>query len=349
MRSIEDRIPSAGEVPASKRFTAAQTAARCAIAGGPQIGVKPAVSVIVPVRNRKEMLAETVASLFAQDLSEPYEVIIVDNASDDGTAGYLRRLVSDSELPVRVVTLEQDQGPAFARNVGVVLATGDILAFTDSDCIPTSRWLLALLRSFQTGTGVVQGATMAVPWQRQPLFNHFIETKREDGSYSTSNVAYRREAVLAAGGFDPACRYWEDVDLGWRVKRLGWSSGFAHDALVYHQVIKLSALGWLRHAFKFHNWPAKASRYPEFRQHLFMRVWVQPFHLLFQAFVLGLAVGPRRPISLLLCVPYAVAFVRRRKLSGRWPALKYAAYFAHDCVAFAALVFGSVRFRSPVL
>jgi GT2 family glycosyltransferase len=197
--------------------------------------------------------------------------------------------------------------------------------------------------------GVAQGRTTADPEQPQPLFNHFIETNRFDGSFSTSNVCYRREALEAAGGFDPACDYWEDVDLGWRVRRLGWDAVFVPEALVYHQVIKVSPIDWLIQARRWGNWPAKAARYPEFRRYLFLRLWSDPWHPLFQAFVAGAALSLWRRQFLLLAVPYLATFPLRGRLVGRQPLLRAAANMARDAVSFISLVTGSIRYKSPVL
>jgi glycosyltransferase involved in cell wall biosynthesis len=317
--------------------------------GGPQIG-SPEVSVIVPTHNRRELVADTIEALLVQDVpSSAYEIIIVDDASSDGTSNLLREKAEESTVPFIGVRLHRKQGPAVARNVGVTLARGDFLAFTDSDCLPTPGWLRACQRAFAAGADIVQGRTTAPPDARIPLFNHFIETTRSDGSYSTSNMAYRRESILQAGGFDSRCDYWEDTDLGWRVSRQGCAVRFDTEALVYHQVLRLSPWAWVTQPRRFHNWPAKAARYPEFRHHLFLGLWVHWFHALFDAFLIGVLLAPWRRASLLLTLPYLAAFAWRRRLTGRWPPLKVLAHFAYDVVSFIALVTGSIRFRSPVL
>ncbi len=89
-----------------------------------------------------------------------------------------------------------------------------------------------------------------------------------DGSFSTSNVVYRREAPGALR-FDPECKYWEDVDLGWRVLAMGWKARFAPEAVVGHEVMPLRPVQWMLWPRRFANWPAKAARYPGFRRHLF--------------------------------------------------------------------------------
>jgi cellulose synthase/poly-beta-1,6-N-acetylglucosamine synthase-like glycosyltransferase len=310
----------------------------------------PVVSVIVPTYERADMIGQTIDALTAQNLAHgAYEIIVVDNASADHTTRVLKETARRCKALFTGIRMKVNQGPAVSRNAAFTLARGHLIAFTDSDCLPTSDWLRTLIVSFGPDVGIVQGRTTAHPDQPQPLFNHFIETKELDGSFSTSNVCYRREAVEAVGGFDPDCRYWEDVDLGWRVRRAGWTAVFARDALVYHQVIELSATQWLLHAKNFANWPAKAARYPEFRRHLFARVWASSWHPLFQAALLGLALTPANRWFLLMAVPYLAAFPARGRLSGRSPILRAAANVARDTVSFSALVAGSIRHRSPVL
>lgn len=319
------------------------------VANNGQVEDAPLVSVVVPTRNRRDLLADTLRALLEQDLPQrSYEILVIDNASTDGTASLLRETARNSPVSFTGIRSKRDRGPAVSRNVGVLNARGRIVAFTDSDCVPTPHWLKSLLQAFAEGVGVVQGRTMAHPDQSQPLFNHFIETLKFDGSYSTSNVAYLKQAVMGSGGFDPGCSYWEDVDLGWRVHRAGWRAAFASDALVYHQVIRLSAPGWLLNAWHYHLKPATAARYPEFRRYLIGGLWSNPLHPLFQTFVLGIGLGAWRRPFLLLTLPYLL-FPFRKRLIGRAPLLRATAHMARDGVVLAALLSGSIRFRRPVL
>ncbi len=316
--------------------------------GGPD-GVYPAVSVIVPSFNRAKLIADTIDALFDQDLADSkYEVIVIDNASDDRTTDVLVEKASASGVPFTAVRMRGNRGPAVSRNVGVTLARGELIAFTDSDCVPTPRWLRATAEAMSDAVGVVQGRTQASS-EQQPLFNHFIDTPKLDGSFSTSNVCYRREAIIDAGGFDPSCKYWEDVDLGWRVCRRGWRAVFVAEAEVHHQVLRLSPAQWLKHAAHLSNWPAKAARYPEFRRHLFVGLWTDKWNAVFQAALVGAVLGMRWRPFLLLTLPYLASFPSRGRLSGRWPALRAAANVTRDLVSFSALVAGSIRHRSPVL
>jgi GT2 family glycosyltransferase len=308
----------------------------------------PIVTVVVSTRNHAQYLRPMLDGVAAQH-APAVELVLVDNASTDETSVVAQRFATKTTLPFTYVQLDADVGPAMGRNHGLDRARGAFVAFTDSDCVPGNGWLRGALAAFGDGVGVVQGRTECYE-SSAPLFSHFIETRRFDRSFSTSNVVYRR-AALAAHRFDPSCVYWEDTDLGFRVCQTGWEVRFAPDALVYHQVVPQSARRWVLWPTRYSNWPAKAARYPEFRRTLFLGVWVSPLHACFDlalVSVLG-AAATRRWRLALFAIPYVAVFARSRGLGGRAPAMKALLYLARDVVALGALVRGSVRHRSVVL
>lgn len=314
---------------------------------GPTV-VDPLVSVVVSTRNHARYLAEALAAVAAQDVT-PIELIVVDNASTDGTETIMDALLDRATIPVTYLRLRADHGPAGGRNAGLGQARGRFIAFTDSDCVPAPGWLRSALRTFDehAHVGIVQGRTECRS-SGPPLLSHFIETLRFDGSFSTSNVVYRREAI-GRHRFDPTCRYWEDTDLGWRVRADGWASTFSDDALVHHQVVPQTVTRWLLWPTRYVNWPAKAAAYPAFRRTLFLGIWVRPLHLWFQVALLGLLASRRRRAALVLTLPYVVSFGDQRGLAGRAPAAKVGLYVGRDLVALLSLLTGSVRYRSVVL
>jgi len=310
---------------------------------------EPEVSVIVSTRNHARYLRDTLTAVASQD-GRNIELILVDNASTDETEVVARAFARETTLPFTYVRLRADRGPAAGRNHGIDRARGAFFAFTDSDCIPSAGWVREAVAAFdRPSLGIVQGRTECLE-QRAQMFSHFIETRRFDSSFSTSNVVYRR-AALGSHRFDPSCAYWEDTDLGFRVRADGWDVAFAWHALVYHQAVPQPVLNWLLWPARYVNWPAKAARYPEFRRTLFLNVWVRPLHAWFDLAVGGLAAMllGRRRLGVLLVVPYAVSFARTRGVQGRAPLLKVALYVVRDAVALAALVSGSIRNRRVVL
>ena len=315
------------------------------------VGDVPAVSVVVSTRNHARYLGDTLDAIEAQSLRD-LELVLVDNASSDETQSVVRAFLDRTTRPVTYLRFTADHGPAVGRSAALERARGEFVAFTDSDCVPSAEWLDAAVGAFAAGddaVGIVQGRTECYE-QTSPMFSHFIETRRFDSSFSTSNVVYRRVA-LDGHRFDRRCSYWEDTDLGFRVRSDGWRAAFVDDALVFHQVVSQSALEWLLWPRRYANWPAKAARYPEFRRTLFLRVWVDPMHAWFDLALVGAlatALGRRR-IGPVLLVPYVVSFARTRGLRGRAPVVKAGLHVLRDGVAFCALVVGSVRHRSVVL
>jgi cellulose synthase/poly-beta-1,6-N-acetylglucosamine synthase-like glycosyltransferase len=320
---------------------------------------RPLVSVVVSTRNHAAMLGRTVAAVMGQDLVAELEMIVVDDASTDATQAIMSEAVSLAPRQLTYVRLDENRGPAGGRNVGLELARGDFIAFTDSDCTPDAGWLRAALEAFSSpDVGVVQGRTEASS-PSAPLFSHYIDTSGLDGSFSTSNVVYRRKAIGTLR-FDPSCTYngmgrpdsrffWEDVDLGWRVVADGWKARFAPDALVRHEVIVLSPVQWMLWPRRYGLTVAKVARYPAFRRHLFLRVWVAPMHFWFDLAVAGAIGAFWNPLALLLILPYGIAFARNRGLKGRFPPAKVAAYLVWDVVALGSLVAASVRHGRLVL
>lgn len=311
----------------------------------------PRVSVVVPTYNHRPFVLELLESLRSQS-DVAFEVVVVDDGSSDGSFAAIIERARALELTGRVIGLRRNCGRSTARNAGILQARASIIAFVDADCQPVSGWLVAALAAFEHGgrIGAVQGPTLPHPTQRRPLFSHFIEIAHYDGSFSTCNVFYRREALLEVGGFDPSVIYWEDVDIGWRVCRAGWEGTFAPAALVYHQVVLLTARQWLLWPLHFGYMPAKTARYPEYRRFLFLGIWVHWFHALFDLLLLGVILGRRvHPLFILLTLPYLVAFPRRHGLRGRCPPLKVAANVAWDAMSFGVLLTSSYRHRSLVL
>jgi glycosyltransferase involved in cell wall biosynthesis len=309
--------------------------------------VRPLVSVIVSTRNHSRYIAQMVDAVMAQDLDDEVELVVCDNASTDDTEAVVRDLAAKAKRPLTYIRLRANFGPALGRNIALARATGRFLAFTDSDCVPDPGWLRAALAAFdRDGVGIVQGRT--VPLQRRnPLFSHFIEIDHLDGTFATANVVYRRQA-LGAIRFRGQ-RYMEDVDLGWRVRELGWDAVFAPDAVVAHQVIPVTWWHWLTWATRYGNWPAITHAHHRARTHLLFGIWQRPLNLWLELAIVGLLAGIWWHPAWLLVLPYVVAFVRAHGLGGRFPPAKAALHLAHDVLTVASLGFASIRHRSLVL
>src|SRR5204863_4459433 len=122
----------------------------------------------------------------------------------------------------------------------------------DSDCFASSQWLSAGVAAFHEGLGLVQGRTMPDPKEKLGIFKWYVRVEEESFFYHAANIFYRRAAFLQAGGFPadltPAAAKpmgGEDVALAWQVKRKGWKSSFADDALVFHELLPLAVWHWI--------------------------------------------------------------------------------------------------------
>src|SRR5947207_499564 len=103
------------------------------------------VTVVVPARNAEATLGRALDAIASQRLDEPWETIVVDDGSSDGTAGIAEGAPGDV-----TVLRAGAAGPAAARNRGAEAARGEMLAFTDADCFPAPGWLAAGLRALES-------------------------------------------------------------------------------------------------------------------------------------------------------------------------------------------------------
>lgn len=190
----------------------------------------PSISIVVPTRNRARLLDRLLSSL--QALRYPHwEAIVVDDGSTDDT-----RLVAEgwrkTGLPITYL-YQPWQKMGAARNLALVRAQGQIIAFTDDDCTVDPDWLRAIARSFERypeSLGV-QGKTMTVHSTMTP-FTRQVEQLVGGAPYRTCNIAYRSEIVRALG-FDPDLIRGEDVVMGMQVLAQG-PIIFAPEAVVVH-------------------------------------------------------------------------------------------------------------------
>jgi len=105
------------------------------------------VSVIVCTYNAKDELKECLESLENLDYRDK-EIIIVDDASIDGTLEFLQQFRNQTKLEIIIVTNDRNRGVAGSRNIGIQHAAGDIIAFTDSDCVADRRWISELVKIY---------------------------------------------------------------------------------------------------------------------------------------------------------------------------------------------------------
>jgi cellulose synthase/poly-beta-1,6-N-acetylglucosamine synthase-like glycosyltransferase len=199
----------------------------------------PFISVIVPVFNGEKTIDECIKSLLNLEYpKERYETIIVDNNSTDNT----RQIVK--KYPVTLL-LETKRGSYAARNAGIRAAKGDILAFTDSDCIVDKNWLEHIIKKFDNAeVGGVGGKVIAynpitIVEQYTAKFSGDLDQETfmsyKEPFIITANAAYRRDVLYKIGRFDESFLSGGDMDLGWRVFWQGFKIVYEPKAIVYHK------------------------------------------------------------------------------------------------------------------
>jgi len=177
---------------------------------------EPAVSVVICTRRRPHLLPASVDAVLAQEVDVPFELIVVNDDDEP-----LRcRLPDDPRL--RVITAER-RGLCAGRNAGIEAARGAIVALTDDDTEAPSDWLAHVVAALAAHPEAL-GVEGPLDYGRDVdvLYEHVPYTEIP-GGFCSCNVAYRREALIAAGLFDERflASGAEDIDLGLRVAALG--------------------------------------------------------------------------------------------------------------------------------
>jgi GT2 family glycosyltransferase len=221
------------------------------------------ISIIVPFYNAEETLSFCLDALLSQSYL-PFEIFLVDNNSMDGSSSIAKRFANDNSSLITYL-LEPQQGPSFARNSGARLASGDIIAFTDADCVPDREWLRIVRESFNDeNIGAVAGRVEG--FKPESLLDKFhsmltlrglsnshtySEFTLVRGGFPTANLAVRKDVFDAIGGFDESMKiYSEDYDLCARIYNSGYRINYTTDAVVYHKH-RNSLVGTWRQSFGF--------------------------------------------------------------------------------------------------
>ena len=210
-----------------------------------------ALSVVIPTHNRRATLERTLDALSRQvELESAFEVIVIDDASSDATADFLRGY-SRNAHPFAWSWERQDKaGQGVARNRGCQRARGVRVLFLGDDILPHQR----LVGEHQRGAAGPQVAVLGyTDWHREVKPTAFRRLLNEEGLqfgygllqdgaaadyrfFYTSNLSLDRQRLLDAGGFDPEFSGygWEDIELGYRLCKAGLKIVYRRAALAYH-------------------------------------------------------------------------------------------------------------------
>jgi GT2 family glycosyltransferase len=317
---------------------------------------RPRVSVVFATHNRADRLAELLDSLRRQSVdSVDFEVVVVDDGSRDRTPSVLDEAVRADDLRLRRLRLEPAAGPAAARNAGWRSAAAPLVAFTDDDCVASPRWLEAGLAAAEQAPGaIVQGRTDPRPDEADALgpFSRTLHVHGKGPYYQTCNVFYPRDLLERVGGFDEqtfTVPGGEDADLAWRAMEQGAQTLFAEEAQVYHAVSRLGAVGKLRVAWRWSETVRIYARHPELRRTALVHgLFWKRTHLLLVQLMVAMLLPNHAALRGWLAYPYLRHLPGRGRVEGGGLALA-PYYLLHDLVELAAMIRGSVRYRSLVL
>lgn len=219
---------------------------------------RPLISVVIPNWNGVELLPSCLDAIRLQTLAGQ-EVIVVDNASSDGSC----RLIEERYPEVRLLRLDANLGFSGGCNAGIRIAQGEIIALLNTDAEADARWLEALADVLNRHPEAGSAASKMLLHDRRDVINSAGDFFGWDGIPGNRGVweldagqyaaetwvfgacggaaAYRRQMLDEIGLFDESFfMYCEDVDLAWRAQLAGWRCIYAPDAIVYH---RLSATG----------------------------------------------------------------------------------------------------------
>lgn len=204
---------------------------------------QPFVSVVIPVYNDTRALTQCLQKLSAQTYPQPnFEVIVVDNGSRQS----LQPAIASAAANVRFAK-ETKTGSYAARNHGLKLARGEVMAFTDADCLPAADWIekgvQALLQT--ENCGLVGGGIKRLLHARSSTVeiydaNYFLQQHsyvRDKHFASTANMFTFKKILDKVGHFNAAMKSSGDQELGKRILSAGFRQVYADEAAIVHPLM----------------------------------------------------------------------------------------------------------------
>jgi glycosyltransferase involved in cell wall biosynthesis len=205
------------------------------------------VSVIIPVYNSESCIIHLLAALNDQTANPvTVEYIVVDNNSSDRTAEVVKRYAQTSKINIQCIDENDAQSSYAARNKGIKTAIGNILAFTDADCVPAPDWIETLVAGFtDSKIGAIAGAIL--PLRGNSLLEQIAAKSgilsQDNAIYhphkpfgQTANIAFRRDVFRKCGMFRSVLDTGGDADMSWRMQDLSdYALHYARNAIVRHR------------------------------------------------------------------------------------------------------------------
>lgn len=208
------------------------------------------ISVVVVTHNRKFFLNECLSSILYQNFGEKYEVIVVDNSSTDGTNSYINKEFRDR---IKLVRNNSMEALSDCKYRGFQLSSGDIIAFTDDDCIVSVNWLEDITDSIKdydiVGGIVLPVKNVKFPWWWRTSLEWIVGINSNPGLHFLplgSNVAFRRKVLQTLGlplysnksSLKDCLPYGEDNERLNAALKAGFRLRINKNMIVYHRILR---------------------------------------------------------------------------------------------------------------
>lgn len=202
------------------------------------------LSVVIPCYNAAQTIGVQLEALAYQTWNQPWEVIVVDNGSQDNSTAIIREFTE--KIPnFKLIDGSQKSGASYARNLGVKNASGEAIAFCDADDMVAPDWVAAMgeaLMKYDFVTGQNEHWKLNDPW----LVKSFGVEAGDSGCFDhpflpmafTNNMGVKRSVHEAIGGFDENFYAIEDIDYSWRIQEAGYQLHDVPEALLHFRLRK---------------------------------------------------------------------------------------------------------------
>lgn len=218
----------------------------------------PTISIVVPTMNRMASLRRFLESVIPQAMQHHAEIVVVSDGSTDGTNDMLGAYDTDCDL---TILIQDNAGPAAARNAGVAAASGDLIVFLDDDVVAQPNLLARHLGHHANNEALAVIGPMRTPaaelspwtrWEQRLLEEQYSAMASGEltpgwREFYTGNASLRRADFQGTGGFDTSYRRGEDVELALRLQQAGIAFAFDPDAEVLHYPER-SRASWVSNA-----------------------------------------------------------------------------------------------------
>jgi len=217
------------------------------------------ISIVIPTLNVESSIRDCIKSLINQNFSkDQYEIIVVDGESKDNTFKILKEYSKHISIHV------YKGGVSCGRNKGIEVSKGNIIAFTDGDCIAEKNWIKELYSKFETDTLKCVGCVVGniIPHDGKTIFeifalkNEILSQKKTMNSDflpygQTANVSFRKEVFDNIGKFDETINSGEDADIAWRMQlETNYKLVYCQESIVKH-CHRTSLKGLAKQCFKY--------------------------------------------------------------------------------------------------